>query len=105
MTPCYVYTQGLHLLLIRNIFRFLSFARNHSSPPYGHTTTAMHEIEYISPIEYTPPRANQLVDTVIHMQENPSQKRFLTGRSSPFVRLAEHLTALRAWCKQCLPGP
>ena len=22
---------------------------------YGHTTTAMHEIEYISPIEYTPP--------------------------------------------------
>ena len=25
-------------------------------PPYGHTTTAMHEIEYmISPIEYTPP--------------------------------------------------
>ena len=24
---------------------------------YGHTTTAMHEIEYISPIEYTPPPA------------------------------------------------
>ena len=26
------------------------------------------------------------------------------GCSSPFMRLAEHLTALRAWCKQCLPG-
>ena len=24
--------------------------------------------------------------------------------SSPFVRLAEHLTALRAWRKQCLVG-
>ena len=22
---------------------------------YGHTTTAMHDIEYLSPIEYTPP--------------------------------------------------
>ena len=28
---------------------------------------------------------------------------FLEGCSSPFMRLAEHLTALRAWCKQCLP--
>ena len=25
---------------------------------YGHTTTAMHEIEHISPIEYTPPPTN-----------------------------------------------
>ena len=22
----------------------------------------------------------------------------------PFMRLAEHLTMLRAWCKHCLPG-
>ena len=35
------------------------------------------------------------------MQENPPQKRFLVGCSSPFMRLAQHLTALRAWCKQC----
>ena len=26
------------------------------------------------------------------------------GCSSPFMRLAEHLTALGAWCKQYLPG-
>ena len=24
--------------------------------------------------------------------------------STRFMRLAEHLTVLRAWCKQCLPG-
>ena len=31
---------------------------------------------------------------------NPTshQKRFLVGCSSPFMRLAQHLTALRAWC-------
>ena len=28
----------------------------------------------------------------------------LVGCSSPFMRLARHLTALRPWCKQCLPG-
>ena len=32
------------------------------------------------------------------------EKRFLVDCSSPFVRLAEHLTALRAWCTRCLPG-
>ena len=26
------------------------------------------------------------------------------GCSSPFMRLSQHLTALRAWYKQCLPG-
>ena len=35
---------------------------------------------------------------------NPPHDRFLGGCSSPFMRLAERLTALRAWCKQCLPG-
>ena len=35
---------------------------------------------------------------------SPSQKRFMVGFSSPFMRLARHLTALRAWCKQCLPA-
>ena len=34
---------------------------------------------------------------------SPSYERFLEGCSSPFMRLAEHLTAHRAWCKQCLP--
>ena len=34
----------------------------------------------------------------------PSYERFLKGCSSPFTRLADHLTALRTWCKQCLPG-
>ena len=31
-------------------------------------------------------------------------KRFLVGCSPPFMRLAKPLTALRAWCKQYLPG-
>ena len=36
-------------------------------------------------------------DAVTHVQENPPQKRILAGRSSSFIRLAEHFTALRAW--------
>ena len=39
-----------------------------------------------------------------HPYSSPPHKRFLVGCSSPFMRLAEHLTALRAWCKQCLLG-
>ena len=31
---------------------------------------------------------------------SPSYERFLEGCSSPFMRPAEHLTALCAWCKQ-----
>ena len=38
------------------------------------------------------------------MKENPPPKRFLVACSSPFMRLAGHLMALRAWCKRCLPG-
>ena len=46
---------------------------------------------------------------VIHKQESRHKEpksvlRAVLGRgcSLPFMRLAEHLTALRAWCKQCL---
>ena len=43
-------------------------------------------------------------DAVIHPSKSPPHKRFLVGCRSPFMRLDEDLTALRAWCKQCLPG-
>ena len=33
-----------------------------------------------------------------------ARKRLLVGCSSPFMRLAEYLTALRAWCDVCLVG-
>ena len=36
-------------------------------------------------------------DAVINMQESPPHKRLLVGCSSPFMRLAEHLTVIRAW--------
>ena len=39
-----------------------------------------------------------------HSYASPPQNRFFVGCSSPFVRLTRHLTALRAWCKQYLPG-
>ena len=58
----------------------------------------------VSPGASSPPPPGESFDAVIHMQENPPQKRFLAGCSSPFMRLAKHLTALRAWCKQCLLG-
>ena len=35
---------------------------------------------------------------------SPPHKWFLEGCSSPFMLLAEHLTALRVWCTRCLPG-
>ena len=43
-------------------------------------------------------------DAVMHVQESPPHKRLVVGCGSPFMRLAEHLTVLRAWCKQCGPG-
>ena len=49
-------------------------------------------------------RAPDIFGAVIHIQESPPHKRFIVGCRSPFMRLAEHLTALRACCKQCLPG-
>ena len=33
---------------------------------------------------------------------SPRPRGLLEGCSSPFMRLAGHITALRAWCKQCL---
>ena len=51
------------------------------------------------------PLPDLLIEAVIYMQYAcPPHKRFFVGCNSPFMRLAEHLTARRAWCKQCLPG-
>ena len=56
------------------------------------------------------PPPPKLIGAVIHKQQSRHKvpksvyERFLGGCSSPFMRLAEHLTAFRAWCKQCLPG-
>ena len=59
--------------------------------------------------KWRPPRQTKPFDAVIHLFiyihkkvrtrcRSPPQNWFLVGCSSPFVRLAEHLTALRAWC-------
>ena len=48
------------------------------------------------------PLLNQF-DIVIHVQESSPHTRFLVGCSSPFMRLAEHLTALSA-SNVCLVG-
>ena len=39
-----------------------------------------------------------------YARNSASQSGLRRDASSPFTRLAELLTALRAWCKQCLPG-
>ena len=53
----------------------------------------------------TPEIILTVVDAVIRIQDTPPLNRFLVGCSSPFMRLVQHLTALRkAWCKKCLPG-
>ena len=38
------------------------------------------------------------------MQESPPHPPLLIGCSPPFMRLTSRLTAVRAWCKQCLHG-
>ena len=38
----------------------------------------------------------------IRVRERPPHERFKTAYRSFFVRLAEHLTALRPWHKHCL---
>ena len=55
-------------------------------------------------LDVATPEIYQFTDAVIHMQENPPLKLFLVGCSSPFLRVTKQLTAIRAWCKQCLPG-
>ena len=48
-----------------------------------------------------PPPLSSLCKKVRTRGRSPPHKRFLVswiGCSSPFMRLAEHLTALRAWC-------
>ena len=52
---------------------------------------------------HTRKQSNSL-DAVIDTRERPPQRRFIVGCSSTFMLLSQHLTALRAWCKQCLPG-
>ena len=42
------------------------------------------------------------LDAVIRTQESSPRQRLLEGCSYPFMRVVQHLTALRAWCKQCL---
>ena len=83
---------------------------------YGHTTTAMHKLSTPSPppppplwSDHTKKQSNSLVLLSISKKvgtrcRSPSYERSLERCSSPFMRLAEHLTALRAWCKQCLSG-
>ena len=45
-------------------------------------------------------------DAVIHTKESPPHKRLVVGRSSPFMQLAEHLTAplARGTSDVCLIG-
>ena len=60
-------------------------------------------ISFFSLYDYSSPPPP--FDAVIHVQESPPYKRFLVGCSSPFMRLAEHLTALRAWSVNTLRAP
>ena len=57
----------------------------------GHTTKQFHSFEDVTHMQEGTPK----------MQK--SHERFPVGCSSPCMRVAEHLTALRAWCTtRCL---
>ena len=62
-------------------------------PPLGHTRKPRNSLALSSKRKKVGTRCR-----------SSSYERFLEGCSSPFMRLAEHLTALRAWYKQCLSG-
>ena len=63
--------------------------------------------KHFCPIEGRTIKRKQLVRRCRPMQERPLHKRFvvLIGRSSALMRIVQHLTvtALRTWCKRCLP--
>ena len=46
---------------------------------------------------------NQPIEAVIHMQVHLTSGSWQDA-AQPSMRLVQHLTAIRAWCKQCLPG-
>ena len=56
----------------------------------------------LSPEVKTPKKQINSLDAVIPYA-CPPQTLCLVGCSSPFMRFAQHLSALRTWCKQCSP--
>ena len=56
--------------------------RSRGARLYGHKTTAMHEIEYISPIEYTPSPPHT------HKNKHTCQRKFNATKSCRFPSLA-----------------
>ena len=79
------YAQVVCVLVVNAVFLNLRLANLWSfsveAPPYGHTSTAMHDMS-VSGSGHTGKQVNSF-DTVIHMQESPPHKRFLVGCSSP----------------------
>ena len=81
-------------------FLFHSCRQCNSVPKYNDRFDSGVKIErllYFRPGWYLflsrmPPRLSHSFYAVIHMQESPPHKRFLVGCSSPFIRLAEHLS-------------
>ena len=57
-----------------------------------------------TPFSPPPPSVLNYFAAVIYMQESLPHKRFLIGCGSPFMRLVEQLTVLRAWGKHFMPG-
>ena len=59
---------------------------------YGLTITAMHEIEYISPVDYTSPTATTIVNTQSDSQllEVVSGGEWWCGRGCVYLRLIYH---------------
>ena len=64
----------------------------------GHTTTAMHDMSTLP----SPHSERSALPSIC--KKVASQTVLSKGCSSPSMRLADHLTTLRAWCTQCLPG-
>ena len=69
-------------------------------PPHGHSTTAMHEIEHISPIEYTPPPLIRrchpyAMNCAPGAEVRLSSGCFVVGCSSPFARTRQAPTTRR----------
>ena len=88
--------RGLLLVWVRDLPSYFI------GSSFSTTCTGCSTIESLNPtLSSHVPLSLHMLGSLLELRNPPPPP---VGCSSPFMRLAEHLTALCAWCKQCLPG-
>ena len=95
----FIHTPAWYYRVIKSLFILRSSTSSRPSSPSpvsgsGHTRKEKNPFEAV----------NLVCKKVRARRGSPPHKWFIVECSSPFMRLAEHITANRAWCRRCLPG-